>query len=126
MNLSVASRRRGTTDAVVYVHGKRQVVLEWGAAARDLLLTMGLHCDGGRHVTRRRRCDGTFNDNNRFACAHGTREFTLTDEQPGHGVLQATIADRDNVVNPVGTFCRSTGGDLDIVRDAGADSAGGA
>lgn len=122
MIVSVGSHRLGTADGVIRIHGKRQIVLEWGAAARDLLLTMDLYSDGGRHIARLRRNDWTFNDNNRFTYSHGVHGFTLTDAQSGQVVLQATIAERDTVVITDGTFHSSTGGDVDVMQEAGTGS----
>ena len=120
MLLTIGTHRVPTTDGGIDVRGRRQIVLEWGVARRDLLLTMDLFSNDGRHIARLRRNEWTFNDKNRFDLASSVKGFTLTDTESNQVVLQAAVVGRDEVAITNGVFRSSAGEHIEILRQADA------
>jgi hypothetical protein len=121
MLLRVGTKRLNDAEGVLNVRGKRQIALEWGPAVNELMLTMDLYTDGGRHVARLRRNQWTFNDNDRFAFVAGARGFELTDTQLNQVALRGNVVARDSVTITDGTFFNIEGNEIDVRQEPWAN-----
>ena len=114
MQLTIGANRVRNTDGVINVRGKRQIQLEWGPYEAELLLTMDVYGDEGRHIARLRRNRWTFNDQDRFKFAAKPRGFCLFDTKKSQVVLEARVVDGESVVITDGAFYSSAGKQIDV------------
>ena len=117
MELTIGSKIIRDTSGALIVRGKEQLCLEWGPERHQLLLTMNLYSNGGKHVARLRRNAWTFNDQDRFALTTAQGTLTLVDTNTDALVLEARIASRDAVEIPRASFRTVDGQQVEITPE---------
>jgi hypothetical protein len=117
MQVMIASHRLKNNDGTINIRGKKQIILEWGPSRSDLLLTMNLYAEGGKHVARLRRNEWTFNDHSRFSFVSDQRCFRITDTASGRVALRGRVEGRDSVVITEGTFYSGAGEQVEITQE---------
>jgi len=117
MQLTIGSNRLNSTDGIISVRGRQQIVLEWGPLNSELMLTMDLYGAGGGHIARLRRNQWTFNDHGRFDFAPNARGFNLVDTKSSRVILEARVVGRDSVVITQGAFYSSAGHQIEILTE---------
>ena len=117
MQLTIGSNRLRSTDGIISVRGRQQILLEWGPFNSELLLTMDLYGAGGGHIARLRRNQWTFNDNDRFDFAGNASGFNLVDTRSDQVVLGARVVGHDSVVITQGVFYSCAGHKIEVTME---------
>ena len=102
------------TTGVLAVQGKDQISLEWGDENDQLLLTMDVYDDKGKHVAKLRRNAWAFNDKNRFNITTYPGSLKLQDKQTDALLVEARVVGAGKIEIPHGRFYTHKGHLLEI------------
>jgi hypothetical protein len=101
LELRIGSNIFRSTNGIVRIHGKEQLVVELKPELRLLLATLDLYNERGIRIAHLRRNVLTLNDSGRFAVgvplgqslsSHDASSVRVTDLQSGHIVFEARMA----------------------------------
>ena len=103
MELNIGSNILRNTSGVLKVAGQEQISLEVGGNGQ-LLLTMDLYDQTGKHIAKLRRNAWAFNEGERFAITTNPSDLTLRESKSGAIVVRARVLDATHIEIPEGRF----------------------
>jgi hypothetical protein len=113
MELNIGSNVIRNCSGVLSVGGKDQIFLEVGNDGQ-LLLTMELYDETGKHVAKLRRNAWAFNEKGRFSITTNPDNLTLIDTATGAVVVRVQVVDRSRITIPEGLFFTHMGHKMEI------------
>ncbi len=116
MELNIGSNILRNTSGVLKVAGQEQIFLEVGENGQ-LLLTMDLYDQTGKHIAKLRRNAWAFNEGERFAITTNPSDLTLRESKSGAIVVRARVLDPTHIEIPEGRFFTHRGHLLEITPD---------
>ena len=116
MELNIGSNILRNTSGVLKVAGQEQIFLEVGENGQ-LLLTMDLYDETGKHIAKLRRNAWAFNEGERFAITTNPSDLTLRESKSGAIVVRARVLDPTHIEIPEGRFFTHRGHLLEITPD---------
>jgi hypothetical protein len=116
MELNIGSNILRNTSGVLRVAGHEQISLEVGENGQ-LLLTMDLYDQTGKHIAKLRRNAWAFNEGERFAITTNPSDRTLRESGSGAIVVRARVVDRTHIEVPEGRFFTHQGHPVEITPD---------
>lgn len=114
MELIIGSNVIRNTNSVLNVQGKEQIHLEIGERDEQLLLTMDIYNDIGKHIAKLRRNAWSFNDRDRFEITTRPSSLKLIDKKTTEILVEANILGRDKIQISQGKFYTHNGHLLEI------------
>ncbi len=116
MEINIGSNIIRNTNGVLNVEGKDQISLEVREDGQ-LLVTMDIYDDAGKHPARLLRNAWTFNKGDRFSVTTNPSDLSLTDSSTGEIVVRVRVIDRGHLEVPEGRFYTHKGHLLEITPE---------
>jgi len=116
MEINIGSNIIRNTNGVLNVEGKDQISLEVREDGQ-LLVTMDIYDDAGKHTSRLLRNAWTFNKGDRFWVTTNPSDLSLTDSSTGEIVVRVRVIDRGHLEVLEGRFYTHKGHLLEITPE---------
>jgi len=116
MELNIGSNILRNTSGVLKVAGQEQIFLEVGENGQ-LLLTMDLYDETGKHIAKLRRNAWAFNEGERFAITTNPSDLTLRESKSGAIIVRARVLNPTHIEISEGRFFTHRGHLLEITPD---------
>ncbi len=116
MELNIGSNILRNASGVLKVAGQEQIFLEVGENGQ-LLLTMDLYDETGKHIAKLRRNAWAFNEGERFAITTNPSDLTLRESKSGAIIVRARVLNPTHIEILEGRFFTHRGHLLEITPD---------